>query len=149
MRAVVQRVADAEVVVDGEVVGQIDGGLLLYVGAAPDDGPADVTWLAEKIAGLRVFPDADGKINLDVSQAGGRVLAVPAFTTQADARKGRRPSFDRAAPPDVAQPLYEAFCDALTAAGVGVDRGVFRAHMHVRSTNDGPICILLDSKRAF
>lgn len=149
MRAVVQRVSRAAVVVDGETVGAIEHGLLVYLGVARDDAAVDVAWLAEKVAGLRVFPDEDDKLNRDVRDVGGGVLVVSAFTTQADARKGRRPSFDQAAPPDEANALYEAFCAALASHGVAPQRGRFRATMSVESVNAGPVCILLDSKRVF
>ncbi len=149
MRATVQRVHEAQVVVDGEVVGAIATGLLVYVGVAHDDGPADVRYLAEKISGLRIFTDNNGKMNLDVREVAGSVLVISAFALQADARKGRRPSFDAAAPPEHAHTLYEQLCDTLAESGLQVARGVFRAHMEVSSVNNGPICILLDSKRLF
>lgn len=149
MRATVQRVHEAQVVVDGEVVGAIATGLLVYVGVAHDDGPADVRYLAEKISGLRIFTDNNGKMNLDVREVAGSVLVISAFALQADARKGRRPSFDAAAPPEHANTLYEQLCDTLAESGLQVARGVFRAHMEVSSVNNGPICILLDSKRVF
>lgn len=149
MRAAVQRVHEASVTVDGRVVGAIGQGLLVYAGVAADDAEADVQYIAEKVAGLRIFRDAGDKMNLSVSEAGGRVLVISAFTLQADARKGRRPSFDAAAGPDLAMSLYERLCDKLSAMGLTVARGVFRAHMEVASINDGPICVLLDSKRLF
>jgi len=149
MRATVQRVSSAAVEVEGKEVARIGAGLLVYLGVAPQDGDADVGYIAEKVRHLRVFADAEGKMNLDVVQAGGAVLLVSAFTLQADARKGRRPSFDDAADPDEARGLYEKTGDALVALGVRVERGLFQAHMTVASINDGPICILLDSKRLF
>lgn len=149
MRAVVQRVSSASVRVGAETSGAVGAGLLVYLGVARDDDAGDARWLAEKVAGLRVFTDEEDKLNLSVLDVGGAVLVVSAFSTQGDARRGRRPSFEQAAPPDIANELYERFCDALAAAGVPVQRGVFRAMMEVESVNDGPICILVDSKRAF
>ncbi len=149
MRAVVQRVHQAKVEVDGATVGRIDGGLLVYVGVAADDADADVTWLADKIRYLRIFPDEDKPLNRDVVEAGGAVLAVSAFTTLADARKGRRPALVAAAGPERALQLFASFCDQLAATGVRVAQGQFRAHMDVHSVNDGPICMLLDSRRQF
>ncbi len=149
MRAVVQRVSEASVIIEGRVTGEIGPGLLVYLGVADNDAEEDADLLAEKIARLRIFPDADDKMNLDVSQSGGNVLVVSAFTVQADARKGRRPTFDSAAPPAAAMALYERFCGALSALGLRVERGTFRARMNVHSINDGPVCILLDSKRVF
>ena len=149
MRAAVQRVHEASVTVDGQVVGSVGQGLLVYAGVAADDAEADVQYTAEKIAGLRIFQDAEGKMNCSVTDVGGAVLVISAFTLQADARKGRRPSFDAAAGPDLALTLYERLCEALSAMGLTIARGVFRAHMEVASVNDGPICVLLDSKRLF
>jgi D-tyrosyl-tRNA(Tyr) deacylase len=149
MRATVQRVSQAQVVVDGNLVGAIEQGLLVYIGVAPDDGPDDVAYIADKVTGLRIFNDDAGKMNRSVLDIAGGVLAISAFALQADARKGRRPSFDGAAPPDLAQKLYDETCAAITARGVRVERGIFRAHMLVSSVNDGPICVLLDSKRLF
>ncbi|GMV97943.1 MAG: D-aminoacyl-tRNA deacylase [Phycisphaerae bacterium] len=149
MRAIVERVSQASVTVDGNVVGAIGRGLLVYVGVGKDDGEADVAYLCDKIAGLRIFTDEAGKMNLSVSDVGGGLLVISAFALQADARKGRRPSFDAAADPEPARALYDALCDRLAAAGLPVARGVFRAKMHVACVNEGPICILLDSKRLF
>ena len=126
MRAVVQRVSRAQVTVADEVVGEIGAGLLVYAAAAPDDGADDIRYVADKIAHLRVFPDADGKMNLDVSQADGNVLLVSAFTVQADARKGRRPSFDSSASGDVARPLIDQLGADLQAHGLHVETGRFR-----------------------
>jgi D-tyrosyl-tRNA(Tyr) deacylase len=142
-------VNQAQVTVDAEVVGRIAGGLLVYVAAAPDDGDADLAYVAEKVAHLRIFPDAEGKMNRSVLDAGGAVLLVSAFTVQADARKGRRPSFDSSAAGEVAEPLIAKLVDALRGYGVLAQTGRFAAHMHVESVNDGPICILLDSRRVF
>lgn len=149
MRAVIQRVRRASVTVDEQTVGQIEGGLLIYAAAAPDDGAADVEYIAEKAANLRIFPDADGKMNLSVAQAGGAALLVSAFTVLADARQGRRPSFDASAPGPVAEPLITALAQAIRARGLVVETGRFAAYMRVASVNDGPICILLDSRRQF
>lgn len=148
MRAVVQRVSTASVHVAGESIGEIGPGLLAYVAAAPDDADDDLRYIAEKIARLRIFQDADGKMNRDVTEAAGAVLVVSAFTVLADARKGRRPSFDASARGDVAEPLVARVVALLRERGVTVATGRFAAEMHVHSTNDGPICILLDSRRA-
>ncbi len=149
MRAVVQRVSHAKVTVDNETVGQIGPGLLVYAAAAPDDGDADIAYIAEKVAHLRIFPDAECKMNLSVADARGSVLLVSAFTVQADARKGRRPSFDSSASGPVAEPLIAQLVAAVRAYGLPVETGRFAAHMLVESVNDGPICVLLDSRRTF
>jgi D-tyrosyl-tRNA(Tyr) deacylase len=148
MRAVVQRVRQASVEVDRQVVGQIPAGLLVYAGAAPDDADEDVRYIADKVAHLRIFRDENDKMNLDVGQVGGAVLLVSAFTVQADARKGRRPSFDPCAPGEIAEPLIEQLADAIRGYGLTVETGRFAAYMQVAAVNDGPICILLDSRRA-
>lgn len=149
MRAVVQRVSRASVTVAGEVVGSIGQGFLVLLGVGAGDADADATLLARKIAGLRVFTDADGKMNLALADIddgmGGAVLAVSQFTLYADVRKGRRPSFVHAAPPDEAQRLYQFFCAAVVREGVRVERGIFQAEMQVELVNDGPVTILLDS----
>jgi len=147
MRTVVQRVSRASVDVDGEAVGRIEAGLLVYAAAAPDDADADIRYIADKVAHLRVFPDDEGKMNRDVGQSGGAVLLVSAFTVQADARRGRRPSFDSSAPGEVAEPLIEKLAAEIRSYGLAVETGRFAAHMHVAAVNDGPICILLDSRR--
>jgi len=149
MRAVVQRVGRAAVEVEGGVCGSVESGLLVYLGVGCDDGEADTTYLADKIRHLRIFRDEADRMNLDVVQACGEVLVVSAFTVQADARKGRRPSLEAAAPQDRAAVLYELFCDALARTGVQVERGSFGNMMNVHSVNTGPICVLLDSKRTF
>ena len=149
MRAVVQRVACAAVRVDGHIVGSIERGLLVYVGVGAGDSEADVAYIVDKVLHLRIFPDEAGKMNLDVAQAGGQVLLVSAFTTQADARKGRRPSFDTAMPHETAEALYERVVADLRRNNIVVQTGQYREHMLVESTNDGPICILLDSRKAF
>ncbi len=149
MRAVVQRVHRAAVNVDGKVHSSIQSGLLVYAAIAVEDTPADLDYIADKVRHLRVFRDDDGKLNRDVVQAGGSVLAVSAFTVHADARRGRRPSFDAAAPPAQARQCFADFCDRLTQTGLTVQQGVFQAAMDVEAVNDGPICILLDSTRGF
>ena len=149
MRAVVQRVSQARVTVANEVVGQISTGLLVYAAAASADTEADVSYIAEKVAHLRIFPDADGKMNRSVVDTGGAVLVVSAFTVQADARKGRRPSFDASAAGPVAAPLIDRLVASIHSYGLTVATGQFAAYMSVTSANDGPICILLDSRRAF
>ncbi len=145
MRALVQRVAWAEVEVDGAVLGRVGQGLLVYVGAAPDDTPADADWLAEKVAGLRIFVDAEDRLNLALADVGGGVLVVSNFTLLADARKGRRPSFVAAAPGPVAEPLTERFAATLRGLGLPVATGRFGAHMHVRSQADGPVNVIIDT----
>ncbi len=149
MRAVVQRVAHARVEVDGAVVGAIERGLLVLVGAAKGDAAADAEELARKVAGLRIFPDADGKMNLDVAQAGGSVLAISQFTLLGDCRKGRRPSFQDAEQPAAARELVEIYVRATRALGLRCETGRFAADMKVHLLNDGPVTLLLDSRRAF
>ena len=145
MRALVQRVSRASVTVDGRVTGAIERGLLVLLGATHDDGEAGGRWLAAKLAGLRIFPDDAGKMNRDVREAGGAALVVPQFTLYGDARYGRRPEFTAAARPEIAEPLYEKFCEALAAQGVRVERGVFRAHMEVELVNDGPVTLWIET----
>lgn len=149
MRAAVQRIEKASVSVRGVVISQVGAGLLVYVGCAQGDTEEDARYLAEKVAGLRIFADEQGKMNRSVADVGGEVLAVSAFTLQADARKGRRPAFDAAAAADEANPLCEAFTRSLRAAGLRVAEGSFGEHMLVESVNNGPICVLLDSRRLF
>ena len=140
-----QRVKYASVSVDGERISEIGPGLLLLVGVAKGDGKATAHWLAEKVAGLRVFADADGKMNLDVREVGGGILAVSQFTLLADSRKGKRPSFANAAPPEEAEPLFDYFCEKLRAAGVkSVETGSFGAMMDVELLNYGPVTIVLE-----
>jgi D-tyrosyl-tRNA(Tyr) deacylase len=149
MRAVVQRVARAEVRVDGEVVGKIGPGLCVLVGVGREDGDDDAPVLADKVAGLRIFEDADGKMNLDLTQVGGALLAISQFTLFGDTRKGRRPSFGEAMEPVRAAELFERFCAACRERGVTVETGRFRAQMHVDLVNEGPVTILVDTKRVF
>ena len=145
MRIVLQRVREASVSVRGERISEIDAGLLLLVGVADGDAEAEADWLAEKVAGLRVFRDQEGKMNRSVRDAGGGVLAVSQFTLLADTRKGKRPSFINAAPPEKAEPLFDYFCERLRAAGVDpVETGRFGAMMDVALVNDGPVTILLE-----
>lgn len=149
MRAVVQRVARAEVRVQGAVVGRIDRGLLVYLGVGAGDGERDARYIAEKIAGLRIFEDPAGKMNLDVGTVQGAVLLVSQFTLYGDVRKGRRPSFDGAMEPVAAAVLYEDVAARIRATGLGVETGTFRADMQVDAINDGPVTVLLDSARLF
>ncbi len=149
MRAVVQRVSQAAVTVEGNVVGAIGAGLLVLLGVACGDGPEDARLLAEKVAGLRVFDDAEGKMNLSLQDVGGQVLAVSQFTLLGDARKGRRPSYSEAAAPEEAEALYRLFVQSLRQAGLTVEEGVFRATMRVELVNEGPVTLLLDSRRLF
>jgi D-tyrosyl-tRNA(Tyr) deacylase len=144
MRALVQRVSRAAVRVDGRVTGAIGRGLLVLLGATHGDGDAEAGWLARKVAGLRVFEDAEGLMNLGLADVAGAVLAVPQFTLYGDAARGRRPGFERAARPEAAEPLFERFCAALAAEGVRVERGVFRAHMEVELVNDGPVTLMIE-----
>jgi len=149
MRAVVQRVREASVEVEGAVVSSIGRGLLVLLGVGRDDGPEDVQYVAGKIRDLRVFDDEQGRMNRAVGDVGGAVLVVSQFTLYGDARRGRRPSFDRAAPAEMGRALYEAVAAELAGAGVPVRTGVFGAVMQVRLVNDGPVTILLDSRRLF
>ena len=149
MRAVVQRVREARVRVDGQIVGEIGSGLLALIAIARDDGPEDVAYLAAKIRDLRIFDDADGKMNLALSDAGGSILAVSQFTLYGDVRRGRRPSFDRAAGADAGRVLFDALVIELRSTGLPVATGVFQAHMDVELVNDGPVTILLDSRKEF
>ena len=144
MRAVVQRVSRSRVVVAGETVGEIGRGLLVLLGIAPADTRGHVSWMAEKIAGLRIFRDADEKMNLSVQDVGGSVLVVSQFTLYGDCSKGKRPSFIEAAKPEIAIPLYESFLDALRALGVPVAAGKFGADMSVELVNDGPVTLILE-----
>ena len=149
MRAVVQRVSRAQVTVNGEIAGKIGLGLLLLLGVGRDDGEADATYLAEKIAGLRVFEDAQGKMNRSVQEVGGSVLAVSQFTLYGDVRRGKRPSFDAAAPPEKARQLFEFFVEQIRAAGLPCETGRFQEMMTVELVNEGPVTVLLDSGKAF
>ncbi len=149
MRAVIQRVSRAEVRVEGRSTGAIGRGLVVLLGVERGDEPADADYLADKVLGLRIFPDAEGKMNLSVADIGGDLLVVSQFTICGDCRRGRRPSFDRAAPPADARRLYEYFVDTVRRRGFQVPTGVFQAYMEVELVNDGPVTILLDSKKTF
>jgi len=149
VRAVVQRVTRAQVRVEGDVVGAIDGGLLVLVGVGVDDNDEDAVNLARKVASLRIFRDGDGNMNRDVSEAAGSVLVISQFTLHGDVRKGRRPSFVTAARPEQAEPLYERVVSELRCIGLQTATGRFGATMAVELINDGPVTILLDTKRLF
>lgn len=145
MRACIQRVSRASVTVDGEVTGQIGQGLVVLLGVAHDDGEQQVSWLADKITGLRIFEDDDGKMNRSLAEVGGAMLVVSQFTLYGDSRKGRRPSFIDAAPPELAERLYEAFVERVRGQGVEVATGRFRTHMDVSLVNDGPVTLWIDT----
>ncbi len=145
MRAVIQRVSRASVSVDGRVTGRIGRGLVVLVAAGRGDGPDQVRWMADKIPGLRIFSDDQGKMNLSLIRVDGELLVVSQFTLYGDCRKGRRPSFAGSAPPDEAEGLYRAFIDALKAQGIPVHEGVFGAMMDVDLVNDGPVTLIVDT----
>jgi len=149
LRAVIQRVSSAKVSVDGEVVSSISGGLLVLLGVAKDDAEADARYLADKTINLRIFEDDAGKMNLSVADTKGEILVVSQFTLCGDCRKGRRPSFSDAAGPAKAEALYEVYVSALADMGLKPKTGVFQAYMDVELINDGPVTILLDSKKTF
>ena len=149
MRSVVQRVSSAWVEVDGTRVSEIARGLMVLLGVGKGDTPADLEWMAEKVLNLRIFDDPEGVMNLSVLDIAGEILVVSQFTLLADSRKGRRPSYINAAPPEEARAMYEAFCDRLAISGRPVKRGVFQAMMNVGLVNEGPVTILLDSLKTF
>ena len=149
MRAVVQRVSQARVTVNGEAAGEISTGLLVLLAVAQNDTDKDLDYMVDKICGLRVFEDSEGKMNLSVADVQGAILAVSQFTLYGDVRKGRRPSFDAAARPEQAKKLYEYFVEKIRAAGLPCETGRFQAEMKVELINDGPVTILLDSARLF
>jgi D-tyrosyl-tRNA(Tyr) deacylase len=149
VRAVIQRVSKARVLVDEKLVSSISRGLLVLIGVAVDDTEADARYLADKTAHLRIFEDDEGKMNLSVSDINGEVLVVSQFTLHGDCRKGRRPSFTNAARPPEAEALYKVYVSALADMGLNARTGVFQAYMDVELNNDGPVTILLDSKKAF
>jgi D-aminoacyl-tRNA deacylase len=149
MRAVVQRVSQARVTVQGKVAGEIGRGLLVLIGIGSADTESDAEYLADKIAGLRIFEDEQGKLNPSLADVAGSVLAVSQFTLYGDVRHGRRPSFDAAAPPEKARALYEHFVERVRATGLRCETGRFQALMQVELVNDGPVTILLDSSKAF
>ncbi len=145
MRACLQRVTRAQVTVDDEIVGRIDRGLLVLLGVLQGDGEAEARQLAQKIVLLRIFEDAQGKMNLSLGEVGGAILVVSQFTLAGDCRKGRRPSFDAAAPPELAERLYELFVRAVSEQGIPVSTGCFRAHMLVELVNDGPVTFVVET----
>lgn len=149
MRAVIQRVSEASVTVNGEMTGSIGTGLLVFAGIVKGDNEKDGQYIASKLAGLRIFEDAQGKMNLSVNDIGGQVLLVSQFTLAGDARKGRRPSFEKAMRPEEAGDLFEKLVEMVQNKGLTVARGRFQAHMEVSLVNDGPVTILLDSKKEF
>ncbi|MEE8450574.1 MAG: D-aminoacyl-tRNA deacylase [Thermoguttaceae bacterium] len=146
MLACIQRVSRAQVTVAGDVCGRIDAGMLVLLGVADDDTEADARQLARKVAGLRIFEDAEGKMNLSLGDVGGAMLVVSQFTLLGDCRKGRRPSFVAAAPPELAERLYETFVATVAEEGIAVATGRFRQHMQVELVNDGPVTLLVESK---
>lgn len=149
MRAVVQRVAKAAVSIDGDVVGEIDKGLVVFLGITHDDCADDIGYLVDKIINLRIFEDDGGKMNLSLNDVGGALLVVSQFTLYGDCRKGRRPGFDQAARPDAAENMYNKFIDECVRRGIQVETGKFQANMRVEVDNDGPVTILLDSRKGF
>jgi D-tyrosyl-tRNA(Tyr) deacylase len=149
MRAVVQRVVKADVTVEEKVTGAIEKGLMVLLGVEDEDEEADAVYLAEKIAGLRIFEDSEGKMNLSVKDVGGDLLTVSQFTLFGDCRKGKRPSFIKAARPEKANELYRSFVALCQEQGLHVEEGIFQAEMLVRIYNDGPVTILMDSKKTF
>jgi D-tyrosyl-tRNA(Tyr) deacylase len=149
MRAVIQRVSHARVIIDGNEHSRIGAGLLVLLGVEKEDTPEDAATLARRITELRIFEDEAGKMNLSLAETGGEILAVSQFTLLGDCRKGRRPSFDPAAPPDLAKPLYEQFVEQIRALGIATKTGVFQAMMNVELTNQGPVTFILDSRKRF
>jgi len=149
MRMACQRVLEAEVKVNNQRLGKIDKGLLVYLGVGKGDTEADAQFISDKLVNLRIFPDEAGKMNRSVQDVGGAILLISNFTLHGDCRKGRRPGFDAAAEPALAQPLYEKVADLIAAQGVPVEKGAFGEYMHVTSINDGPVTFLLDSSRLF
>ncbi len=149
MRAVVQRVSSAEVRVDDKMVGRVGKGLLVYLGVGKEDTVSDIEFMAEKVSGLRIFEDENGKMNLSVKDIDGEILAISQFTLYGDVRKGKRPSFSDSAAPDKGEELYNQFISRIQGIGIRIDKGIFGAHMMVDYVNDGPVTILLDSKKQF
>lgn len=147
MRAVVQRVLSGQVCIDEKISGKIEAGLLVYLSVGTGDSENDAVWMAEKIVNLRIFGDSAGKMNLSVTDVDGSILVVSNFTLHGNCQKGRRPSFDSAADPTLANDLYEKTCELIERQGVPVQKGVFAAHMHVTSTNDGPLNFIIDSQK--
>jgi D-tyrosyl-tRNA(Tyr) deacylase len=149
MRAVVQRTARASVTVNGAITGSIGPGLVVLLGIHPQDGPAEIQWMADKIINLRVFEDDDGKMNRSLADTGGEMLIVSQFTLYGDCRKGRRPGYSAAAPPDIAEPLYCSFVEQVSRRGIRAATGMFQAAMQLELVNDGPVTLLLDSEKNF
>jgi D-tyrosyl-tRNA(Tyr) deacylase len=149
VRAVLQRVSRASVAVDSEVIGRIDRGLVVFLGVAAGDGPSDIEYVTSKVCEVRVFPDDDGRMNRSVADAGGALLLISQFTLLGDVRRGRRPAFDAAERPIEAEAVYEEVVRRLRQTGVPVETGRFRAHMVIDVVNDGPVTILVDSRRVF
>ena len=149
MRSVIQRVKRASVVVHGETVGQISAGLLVLLAVGQEDSTSDLSWMVDKLVGLRIFEDEDGKMNQSVQDVNGEILLVSQFTLYGDCRKGKRPSFSSAAPPEQAKKMFEQSVEAILSYGLKVETGVFQAEMDVELINDGPVTILLDSKKKF
>ena len=149
MRLVIQRVLESSVAVDGKIVGAIGKGFMVLCGVEDGDTQEDLRYCVEKTAGLRIFEDDAGKMNRSILDVGGEILAVSQFTLHGDARHGRRPSFSTAARPDLAVPMYEAYCSGLREKGIHVETGIFQADMKVSLVNDGPVTLLLDSRRIF
>lgn len=149
MRAVVQRVSFSKVTVEGEITGQIEKGYMVLLGVMDGDTAADAQYIIKKLSGLRIFEDAEEKMNLSLTDVGGKILLVSQFTLAGDARKGNRPSFIAAARPEAAEPLFESVKEGLIALGIPVETGRFRTHMYVELINDGPVTILLDSRKEF
>src|SRR5581483_6010636 len=149
MRAVIQRVSGARVIIDGQEYSRIGRGLLVLLGVEKEDTAADGDMLARRIIELRIFEDEAGKMNRSIAEAGGQILAVSQFTLLGDCRRGRRPSFDPAAPPDVARALYQKFVEQIAASGIPVKTGVFQAMMDIELTNQGPVTFILDSRKRF
>ena len=147
MRVLVQRVRHARVTVEERVIGAIERGLLVFVGVGRNDTDDEAEWLARRVAGLRIFEDEAGKMNRTVSDIGGAVLAVPQFTLYGDCRRGRRPDFTQAAPPEDANRLFSRFCEMLSSHGLSVSTGAFREHMHVQLENDGPVTLWVTRER--
>ena len=149
MKALLQRVTAAQVTVESEVVGKIGHGLVVFIGVANDDTPEDINYLTRKIVELRIFEDTEGKFNLSLLDVSGGLLLVSQFTLLANTRKGRRPGFTDAAPPEIAEALFNQFVEQIRATGLKVETGRFQTHMHVEINNDGPITIMIDSRERF
>lgn len=145
MRAILQRVSQAHVSVDGSIVGQIQQGIVVLLGIAPDDTPMRADWLAGKIVSLRLFPDQEGKMNISLVDIQGQLLVISQFTLYGECQKGRRPSFTKAASPEIAEPLYQYFLDACRMLGIQTEAGIFGASMQVSLVNDGPVTLILDT----